>query len=129
MNALRKAIKYRWNKTHPEIRRKQKNLLISMFGTSWLIGFLGWLAVKFIYQIFHLPTSVNSNATEVFLSLGMSCMLLSGIIYAFSLWSEWKTYPFFYKIRSIIALIFIILFFIMDMWIFSREVIVIFSLF
>ena len=129
MNALRKAIKNTWQKTPPDIRQKQKNLLISMFGTSWLIGFLGWISVKIAYQVFRLPEWVNSSAIDVFLSLGMLCMLMAGIIYFFSLWSEWKKYPLFYKLRSIFALLLIVLFFTLELWVFSREIIRIFSLF
>lgn len=110
MNALIKAIKYEIAKTHPKDRRRQRNLLITAFGTSWLIAFLGWTLFQAFCWVYQLPTEIKANASSVFFLLGMFCMHATGIIYFFSLWSEWLKYPFFYKLRSIFALLLFVFF-------------------
>ena len=95
------------------------SLIISLF-----VSFLGGGIVKIVYQIYNLPTRVNTSAIDVFLALGMSCMFMSGIIYFFGLWfkKEWRDYPFFYIIRSFLAFVFILLFFLMFVLILYQQV-------
>ena len=111
--------------------KEYKRVAIYFFVVSWLVAFAIWLLIRVLFLLYGLPNQLNGFALEIFFLVGLSLMLVVGIMTFFSLfiYGKWKKMSFMDKVSAILGFAIIVPFFyliLQSLWGMARDLLILF---